>query len=231
MILLFFETGIRKYQWVGPDPSSARGDEWHAPIGIPVVHELRGVGKNMQDHYVARVSYPIVGAQTANERSRGLPLAGEVVRWLFTGKGMLTYSPSIVAASALRCWRNWRHQTCNARSLPAASRTARSANSRRRPASAPAPGRCGRCRAAMSRPSRTGLARRRRSTRAICRRKPTGAPSSAGSGWPGGFSQHPRCSRSSGKRAYRACRCRPTTNCSTTRGATVAPAITPAAPA
>ena len=62
--------------------------------------EVRGVGKNMQDHYVARVSYPVVGAQTANERSRGLPLAGEVMRWLFTGKGMLTYSPSIVAASA-----------------------------------------------------------------------------------------------------------------------------------
>jgi choline dehydrogenase len=66
---------------------------------VPVVHELRGVGKNMQDHYVARVSHPVVGAQTANERSRGLPLAGEVMRWLFTGKGMLTYSPSIVAAS------------------------------------------------------------------------------------------------------------------------------------
>jgi choline dehydrogenase len=66
---------------------------------VPVAHELRGVGKNMQDHYVARVSYPVVGAQTANERSRGLPLAGEVMRWLFTGKGMLTYSPSIVAAS------------------------------------------------------------------------------------------------------------------------------------
>jgi choline dehydrogenase len=63
------------------------------------VHELRGVGKNMQDHYVARVSYPVVGAQTANERSRGLPLAGEVIRWLVTGKGMLTYSPSLVAAS------------------------------------------------------------------------------------------------------------------------------------
>jgi choline dehydrogenase len=53
----------------------------------------------MQDHYVARVSYPVVGAQTANERSRGLPLAGEVVRWLVTGKGMMTYSPSLVAAS------------------------------------------------------------------------------------------------------------------------------------
>src|SRR5438046_3105275 len=79
---------------------SGIGDPDHlGRIGVPVVHELRGVGKNMQDHYVARVSYPVVGAQTANERSRGLPLAGEVMRWLFTGKGMLTYSPSIVAAS------------------------------------------------------------------------------------------------------------------------------------
>src|SRR5271168_716238 len=79
---------------------SGVGDPEHlAKIGVPVMHELRGVGRNMQDHYVARVSYPVVGAQTANERSRGLPLAGEVVRWLITGKGMLTYSPSIVAAS------------------------------------------------------------------------------------------------------------------------------------
>ncbi len=80
---------------------SGVGDPEHlGRIGVPVVHDLRGVGKNMQDHYVARVSYPVVGAQTANERSRGLPFAGEVMRWLFTGKGMLTYSPSIVAASA-----------------------------------------------------------------------------------------------------------------------------------
>jgi choline dehydrogenase len=55
---------------------------------------LRGIGKNMQDHYVARVSYPVLGAQIANERSRGLRLADEVMHWLFTGKGMLTYSPS-----------------------------------------------------------------------------------------------------------------------------------------
>ena len=79
---------------------SGVGDPEHlGKIGVPVVHELRGVGRNMQDHYTARVSYPVVGAQTANERSRGLPLAGEVMRWLVTGKGMLTYSPSIVAAS------------------------------------------------------------------------------------------------------------------------------------
>jgi choline dehydrogenase len=79
---------------------SGVGDPEHlGKIGVPLVHALAGVGKNMQDHYTARVSYPVVGAQTANERSRGLPLAGEVLRWLVTGKGMLTYSPSIVAAS------------------------------------------------------------------------------------------------------------------------------------
>src|SRR5438477_8691796 len=79
---------------------SGVGDPEHlAKIGVPVAHELRGVGKNMQDHYVARVSYPVVGAQTANEKSRGLPLVGEVIRWLATGKGMMTYSPSLVAAS------------------------------------------------------------------------------------------------------------------------------------
>jgi choline dehydrogenase len=79
---------------------SGVGDAEHlGKIGVPVVHELRGVGRNMQDHYVARVSYPVVGAQTANERARGLPFAGEVMRWLINGKGMLSYSPSIVAAS------------------------------------------------------------------------------------------------------------------------------------
>jgi choline dehydrogenase len=79
---------------------SGVGDSEHlGNIGVPVVHELRGVGRNMQDHYTARVSYPVVGMETANEKSRGIPLAMEVMRWVFTGKGMLSYSPSLVAAS------------------------------------------------------------------------------------------------------------------------------------
>lgn len=79
---------------------SGVGDPEHlARIGVPVVHELRGVGRNMQDHYTARIAYSIVGAQTCNERSHGLPLAMEVMRYLLTGKGMMTYSPSLVAAS------------------------------------------------------------------------------------------------------------------------------------
>ncbi len=68
-------------------------------IGVPVVHALRGVGRNMQDHYTARISCPVVGMETANEKSRGIPLAMEVMRWVLTGKGMLSYSPSLVAAS------------------------------------------------------------------------------------------------------------------------------------
>src|SRR5204862_7185899 len=47
----------------------------------------------------ARVAHPVVGAQTGNERSPGVPRAVEVMRWLITGKGMLTYRPSLVAAS------------------------------------------------------------------------------------------------------------------------------------
>jgi choline dehydrogenase len=68
-------------------------------VGIPVQHALPGVGQNLQDHYIARISYPVSGAVTVNERSRGLALASEVVRYLFTGKGMLTYSASLAAAS------------------------------------------------------------------------------------------------------------------------------------
>jgi choline dehydrogenase len=79
---------------------SGVGDPEHlGDIGVPVVHELRGVGRNMQDHYQARVSHPVVGMATANEKSRGIPLAIEVLRWAFTGKGLLSYSPSLVAAS------------------------------------------------------------------------------------------------------------------------------------
>jgi choline dehydrogenase len=70
-----------------------------ARIGIPVHHALPGVGQNLQDHYVARISYSVAGAPTINERSRGLALAAEVARYLLTGKGMLTYSASLAAAS------------------------------------------------------------------------------------------------------------------------------------
>jgi choline dehydrogenase len=79
---------------------SGVGEPEHlASIGVPILHVLPGVGQNMQDHYIARITYPVTGIGTINERSRGWRLGAEVLRYLMTGKGMLTYSASLVAAS------------------------------------------------------------------------------------------------------------------------------------
>jgi choline dehydrogenase len=79
---------------------SGVGDPDHlGRVGIPVHHALPGVGKNLQDHYLARVTCVVKGVKTLNETSRGLPFAGEVLRYLFAGTGMLTYAASLVAAS------------------------------------------------------------------------------------------------------------------------------------
>jgi len=109
-------------------------------IGIPVHHALPGVGQNLQDHYIARMSYPVSGAATVNERSRGLALAGEVVRYLVTGRGMLTYSASLAAAS-VKVLEDPQRPTCSAALRRAASRMARSASSTISPASPPGRGR------------------------------------------------------------------------------------------
>ena len=55
-------------------------------------HELRGVGKNLQDHYLARVSCAVQGAPSLNQKSRGLGLVGQVLRYVATGNGILTYA-------------------------------------------------------------------------------------------------------------------------------------------
>src|SRR5262252_9533870 len=76
---------------------SGVGDPDHlGRVGIPVHHALPGVGKNLQDHYLARVTCIVAGVKTMNEKSRGLPFAGEVLRYVFAGTGMLTYAASLV---------------------------------------------------------------------------------------------------------------------------------------
>src|SRR5262249_57114203 len=74
---------------------SGVGDPDHlGRIGIPVVHALPGVGKNLQDHFLARVTAEVAGIGTANEKSRGIPFLGELARYVFAGTGLLTYSAS-----------------------------------------------------------------------------------------------------------------------------------------
>jgi len=79
---------------------SGVGDPDHLDrVGIAVNHVLRGVGRNLQDHFLVRVSSAVTGARTLNEKSRGVLFAGELLRYVFSGKGMLTYPASPVAAS------------------------------------------------------------------------------------------------------------------------------------
>jgi choline dehydrogenase len=60
-------------------------------IGVPVVHDLRGVGANLQDHYVARVSHRVRGSISINRLSRGALLAREAMRFAVEGRGALTF--------------------------------------------------------------------------------------------------------------------------------------------
>jgi len=79
---------------------SGIGDPDHlGRVGIAVNHALPGVGKNLQDHFLARITNEIKGASTANEKSRGLPFVGEVMRYVLNGTGLLTYAASLVCAS------------------------------------------------------------------------------------------------------------------------------------
>jgi choline dehydrogenase len=79
---------------------SGIGDPGHlGGIGVDVRHALRGVGRNFQDHFLVRLQAEVKGIATLNERSRGIRLAGELMKYVLNGKGMLTYAASLVAAS------------------------------------------------------------------------------------------------------------------------------------
>ena len=47
-------------------------------IGVAVVHDLPGVGANLQDHYVARISHRAKNAVSINQLAHGMRLAAEV---------------------------------------------------------------------------------------------------------------------------------------------------------
>jgi choline dehydrogenase len=67
-----------------------------ASIGVPVVHELRGVGENFRDHYSARLVARVRNSVTINELARGIGLAGQITRWMIGKPSILALSPSLV---------------------------------------------------------------------------------------------------------------------------------------
>lgn len=64
--------------------------------GIDVRHALPEVGENLQDHYIARLTWRITQPITFNEKTRGLPLIGEVLKYAFLRKGVLTMPAGIL---------------------------------------------------------------------------------------------------------------------------------------
>ncbi|MBO0711043.1 MAG: GMC family oxidoreductase N-terminal domain-containing protein [Acetobacteraceae bacterium] len=60
-------------------------------IGVEVLHDLPGVGANLADHYVARVSHRVRGTVSINELSRGVRLGLEGLRFAVLGRGALTF--------------------------------------------------------------------------------------------------------------------------------------------
>ena len=71
---------------------SGIGPEAHLrSLGIEVVHNLPGVGENLQDHYVSRISHRVKNASSINQLSRGFKLLKEIGAWVFSGTGALTF--------------------------------------------------------------------------------------------------------------------------------------------
>jgi choline dehydrogenase-like flavoprotein len=58
--------------------------------GVPVVRDLPGVGENFRDHYAARLRWRVRDMVTFNERSHGLALGREIVRYLLSRRGLLS---------------------------------------------------------------------------------------------------------------------------------------------
>ncbi len=67
-------------------------------LGIPVAHELAGVGENLRDHYAPRFTARVKNIDTINQRARGWRLGLEVANWTLRRKGILGLSPTLIYA-------------------------------------------------------------------------------------------------------------------------------------
>jgi choline dehydrogenase len=64
--------------------------------GIEVKHELKGVGENYGDHFAPRMNWRVKLPITLNERTRGLSLVKEVIKYYATGRGALSLTAGVV---------------------------------------------------------------------------------------------------------------------------------------
>jgi choline dehydrogenase-like flavoprotein len=68
---------------------------WLAPLGIDVIHDARGAGRNLQDHLQQRAIYKVSGIRTLNESYYSLPhRAWMGLDYALRRRGPLTMAPS-----------------------------------------------------------------------------------------------------------------------------------------
>jgi choline dehydrogenase len=65
-------------------------------LGIEVKHALPGVGENLRDHYAPRFVARVKNAETINEKSHGMKLVGEVLKYAIARKGILALNPTLI---------------------------------------------------------------------------------------------------------------------------------------
>jgi choline dehydrogenase len=69
--------------------------EWLSPLGIEMVHEVKGLGHNLQDHLQQRAIYKVAGVKTLNETYHNLMKRGMMgLEYAFLRRGPLTMAPS-----------------------------------------------------------------------------------------------------------------------------------------
>jgi choline dehydrogenase len=140
--------------------------------GIAIVHELPGVGDNLQDHLGARVIYKARNRNTLNEISRSwLWQARTGLEYVLGRRGALMMGAAPIGLFAKPA-RGWPRPMCSISFLPAASTSRASRCTRSRAA------RWSRSRAALKAAAGSGLPRptrasRRRCSRTISRRAAT----------------------------------------------------------
>ena len=68
-------------------------------VGITVLHDLPGVGENLQDHLQVRCAFKVEGVKTMNERYQSLlQRAGFALQYAATRRGPMTMAPSQLGA-------------------------------------------------------------------------------------------------------------------------------------
>ena len=68
-------------------------------LGVPLVHELKGVGENLQDHFMIGCQWRLKPDCVAvNQLSRGPRLLGEMLKYAVARKGLLSFAVAHIVA-------------------------------------------------------------------------------------------------------------------------------------